>query len=660
MIAPPADPTIESPADPVIEGENMRGMTRAVVDEVRRGVPASRALAPPEAGFAEFGGVRVAYEVFGEGEETLLLLPPWSIVHSRFWKLQVPYLARHFRVITFDGRGNGRSDRPDSAGATTGPRVGAGDALAVLDATGHPPLRARRPLRGGRQRAAARGRPSRARPGRPLHVARPADHAAAARADRPPLRRAAAGVRGLGEGEPPLLGAGLPRLPGVLLRPLLSASRTRPSRSRTRSAGRSRPPRRRSRSRSRPPGLDEQTVRELLGRIRCPLLVTQSGRGPPDPARARRRLRRGDRRRARLARRGRPLPARAPPGAVQPAAARFRRARIRTRRSAHTAWRRAVRRPKRALYVSSPIGLGHAWRDVAIARELRALEPELEIDWLAQDPGHARARGVRRADPSREPRCSRTSRATSPPSRREHELNVFQALAPDGRDPARELHGLPRRRARGAYDLWIGDEAWELDHYLHENPELKTRRLLLPHRLRRLAADARGRRRRGAPDRRLQRRDDRADRALPARARPRDLRRQRRGRRPARLRRRAAADPALGGAALRLLRLRARARRGRAGRSRGAARRARLRARRARLPRHRRRVRRRRRTAATRDRGAPRGAAARPRSCAWSSSAARGSTPTRCRRHEGLEVVGYVHRLSATSPPATSPSSRAG
>jgi UDP:flavonoid glycosyltransferase YjiC (YdhE family) len=28
--------------------------------------------------------------------------------------------------------------------------------------------------------------------------------------------------------------------------------------------------------------------------------------------------------------------------------------------------------------------------------------------------------------------------------------------------------------AAGGYDLWIGDEAWELDHYLHENPELKT------------------------------------------------------------------------------------------------------------------------------------------------------------------------------------------
>jgi hypothetical protein len=25
-----------------------------------------------------------------------------------------------------------------------------------------------------------------------------------------------------------------------------------------------------------------------------------------------------------------------------------------------------------------------------------------------------------------------------------------------------------------AYDLWIGDEAWDVDHFLHENPHLKT------------------------------------------------------------------------------------------------------------------------------------------------------------------------------------------
>ena len=111
---------------------------------------------------------------------------------------------------------------------------------------------------------------------------------------------------------------------------------------------------------------------------------------------------------------------------------------------------------------------------------------------------------------------------------REHELNVFQAWRRMDEILLANFMVFRRRRARPRpYDLWIGDEAWELDYYLHENPELKTRAVRVPDRLRRLAADARGRRRRGAPDGRLQRRDDRADRALPARARPRDLRRRR-------------------------------------------------------------------------------------------------------------------------------------
>jgi pimeloyl-ACP methyl ester carboxylesterase len=98
-------------------------------------IDSSRALEPKQSGFADVDGVRIAYDVFGEGEQTLLLVPPWAIVHSRFWKAQVPYLARHFRVVTFDARGNGRSDRPDSPEAY-GPRATEQDALAVLDAVG--------------------------------------------------------------------------------------------------------------------------------------------------------------------------------------------------------------------------------------------------------------------------------------------------------------------------------------------------------------------------------------------------------------------------------------------------------------------------------------------------------------------------------------------
>src|SRR5262249_9967443 len=40
--------------------------------------------------------------------------------------------------------------------------------------------------------------------------------------------------------------------------------------------------------------------------------------------------------------------------------------------------------PKRVLYISSPIGLGHAQRDVAIARALRRRVDGVEIDWLAR------------------------------------------------------------------------------------------------------------------------------------------------------------------------------------------------------------------------------------------------------------------------------------
>ena len=76
---------------------------------------------PGREGFVECDDVKVGYEVFGSGVPTSLLLPTWTIIHSRFWKLQIPYLARHFRVVTFEVRATAvqivRSIRP-----RTGPR----------------------------------------------------------------------------------------------------------------------------------------------------------------------------------------------------------------------------------------------------------------------------------------------------------------------------------------------------------------------------------------------------------------------------------------------------------------------------------------------------------------------------------------------------------
>src|SRR3954470_9585260 len=92
----------------------------------------TRARYPDESGYVERDGVRLHYEVYGAGEPTVLLLPTWSIIHSRHWKMQIAYLSQHCRVLVFDGRGNGRSDRPERGYEEA---EFTADALAVMDAT---------------------------------------------------------------------------------------------------------------------------------------------------------------------------------------------------------------------------------------------------------------------------------------------------------------------------------------------------------------------------------------------------------------------------------------------------------------------------------------------------------------------------------------------
>ena len=94
-----------------------------------------RAREPDYEGLVERDGVGVGYAVFGAGEPTILLLTSWAIVHARQWKAQVPYLARRFRVITVEGRGNGRAGRPVTEEAYSD-REYVDDAIAALDATG--------------------------------------------------------------------------------------------------------------------------------------------------------------------------------------------------------------------------------------------------------------------------------------------------------------------------------------------------------------------------------------------------------------------------------------------------------------------------------------------------------------------------------------------
>jgi predicted glycosyltransferase len=126
----------------------------------------------------------------------------------------------------------------------------------------------------------------------------------------------------------------------------------------------------------------------------------------------------------------------------------------------------------RALFVSSPIGLGHAQRDVAIARELRRLHPDLQIDWLAQDPVTRvlEAEGER-IHPASAHLANESKHIESESA--EHDLHCFHALRRMDEILAANFmlfHDIVRE---DRYDLWIGDEAWELDYYLHENPREK-------------------------------------------------------------------------------------------------------------------------------------------------------------------------------------------
>jgi pimeloyl-ACP methyl ester carboxylesterase len=86
-------------------------------------------------GFAERDGVRLHFEVYGTGETTIVFMPSTPIVHARQWKAQIHYLSRHHRVIAYDGRGNGQSDRPTDVASYGGDHL-MEDARAILDATG--------------------------------------------------------------------------------------------------------------------------------------------------------------------------------------------------------------------------------------------------------------------------------------------------------------------------------------------------------------------------------------------------------------------------------------------------------------------------------------------------------------------------------------------
>jgi pimeloyl-ACP methyl ester carboxylesterase len=430
-----------------------------------------RARNPDQQGYVARDGVNLYYEVFGSGEPTVFFLPTWSIIHSRHWKSQIPYFARHFRVLTFDGRGNGRSDRPGSPAAYADTEF-AEDALAVMDHTGTDKailvslsagarwallLAAEHPDRVvaaafiGPSLPIAPGHPERERSSQVFSVPQE-QYEGWFKFNEHYWRQ---DYRGFLEfffsnvfTEPhstkqieDCVGWGLETTAETLIATIQS------------------------------PGLSSPRVSELAAGVRCPVLVVQGDRDViSTPAR-------GDA--LAEATRGALVvlegsghaPHARDPVKVNLLLRDFIES-TGSRASAVTHWPRGRHRTKRALYISSPIGLGHAQRDVAIADELRKLHPDLQIDWLAQHPVTEvlKARGER-IHPASVELASESKHIETESN--EHDLHCFQAWRRMDEILIADFMVFHDVVCEEQYDLWIGDEAWELDYYLHENPEQK-------------------------------------------------------------------------------------------------------------------------------------------------------------------------------------------
>ena len=90
----------------------------------------------PPGKYVEANGLRVYYEVYGEGEPLLLI--HGGTATSRSWASRLPAFAEHFRVFAPDSRGHGRTD--NSTGEL-GYRQMADDVAALIKALGlHRPL----------------------------------------------------------------------------------------------------------------------------------------------------------------------------------------------------------------------------------------------------------------------------------------------------------------------------------------------------------------------------------------------------------------------------------------------------------------------------------------------------------------------------------------
>ncbi|HEX7098320.1 MAG TPA: alpha/beta fold hydrolase [Acidimicrobiia bacterium] len=435
-----------------------------------------RARYPDRAGFVERDGIRLGYEVFGEGDPTVLLLPTWTIVHSRFWKMQVPHLARYYRVVTYDGPGNGRSDRVTDPARYTAESYAA-DAVAVMDEVGVETAA----VVGLSLGAAFAVRLAALHPERVLGIALigpalPFGTRAEGRErieerfERPypadpqgwDKYNAAYWRDHYGDfvsfffdqcfSEPhstkqieDAIGWALETDPEVLI-----ASH-------------------RASVLGVPPD-------ELFDGVDCPVLVVHGTDDRIRPYRAGVET---------ASRSGGTLvtmegsghiPNARDPVFVDLALQRFIDGLVPASESTDVPpaalWTRGLDRRHKVLILSSPIGLGHVRRDLAIADELRRLGPGVEIEWLAQHPVTAALEKAGEVvHPASERLVSESAHIAS--EARSHDLHCFQALRRMDEILLANFMTFQEVVDEGLHDLVVADEAWDVDHYWHENPELK-------------------------------------------------------------------------------------------------------------------------------------------------------------------------------------------
>ncbi len=407
---------------------------------------------PARDGYVERDGVRCWFAVWGEHGPWLAFAPIFQITHTQLLKAVVPYLSRHFRVVTMDGRGNGRSDRPMGQESYSFDHYYR-DFVAVLDAAGAD----RVAVVGISATAMTALRLAAEEPARVTHVIVAGGYAQSRLDDAQALERARAASARMREDWPGHLDAFF-RI--CLPEPHSTKAYEDGVRYGWASTGETVDWARN--------GWLGQDVEALARRVACPTLVIHGDhdqRVPYEAGEAIQRLVPGSR--MLTIGGGGHLTAVRDPVAFNRAVRDFVAGLPQSR-----TWVRAMSRKRKALFISSPIGLGHVQRDLAIARELRGRQPDLEIDWFTVDPA---ASYLEREGERVHPITSRLANESRHFEHLagEHDLHAFFALRTMDEVMVNNFMTFSDLMDNEHYDLVIGDEAWEVDYYYHENPELK-------------------------------------------------------------------------------------------------------------------------------------------------------------------------------------------